>query len=150
MVGHSDIAPLRKQDPGKLFPWEHTAAMGIGAWPDRSTVNKYLADRSPHSPVKVSVIQALLKQYGYDQIPRMESWMRIPEKRSVHSRCTSGQVISAVMPMPRLKPLPELCSKNIEEFRFRLGQQGNLDAGRDQIDLMTRRSKLTELVMGLI
>lgn len=76
--------------------------------------------------------------------------MRIPEKRSVHSRCTSGQVISAVMPMPRLKPLPELCSKNIEEFRFRLGQQGNLDAGRDQIDLMTRRSKLTELVMGLI
>ncbi|AVZ84109.1 N-acetylmuramoyl-L-alanine amidase [Edwardsiella ictaluri] len=70
VVGHSDIAPLRKQDPGKLFPWEHLAAMGIGAWPDRSTVNKYLADRSPHSPVKVSVIQALLKQYGYDQIPQ--------------------------------------------------------------------------------
>jgi len=70
VLGHSDIAPLRKQDPGKLFPWERLAASGIGAWPDRQTVIRYLAGRSPNAPAEVSVIQALLKQYGYDHIPQ--------------------------------------------------------------------------------
>ncbi|MGE9550166.1 N-acetylmuramoyl-L-alanine amidase [Erwinia amylovora] len=70
VVGHSDIAPLRKQDPGKLFPWARLAAIGVGAWPDQLTVNKYLAGRSPSAPADISVIQALLKQYGYDQIPQ--------------------------------------------------------------------------------
>lgn len=70
VLGHSDIAPLRKQDPGKLFPWARLAAAGIGAWPDQSTVGKYLAGRSPDAPADVSILQALLKQYGYDQIPQ--------------------------------------------------------------------------------
>lgn len=70
VLGHSDIAPGRKQDPGKLFPWAQLAALGIGAWPDNSTVIKYLAGRSPDAPASVSLIQELLKHYGYDQIPQ--------------------------------------------------------------------------------
>lgn len=66
VLGHSDIAPLRKHDPGKLFPWERLAAMGIGAWPDRQMVNKYLAGRHPKSFAGVRTIQLLLKQYGYE------------------------------------------------------------------------------------
>ena len=34
IVGHSDIAPLRKQDPGEHFPWQRLARAGIGIWPD--------------------------------------------------------------------------------------------------------------------
>ena len=34
IVGHSDIAPARKQDPGEHFPWERLARAGIGLWPD--------------------------------------------------------------------------------------------------------------------
>ncbi|MFC0138719.1 N-acetylmuramoyl-L-alanine amidase [Erwinia mallotivora] len=70
VLGHSDIAPLRKQDPGRLFPWKLLAAMGIGAWPDKAVVNGYLAGRAPGQPVEVKQLQALLKQYGYDQIPQ--------------------------------------------------------------------------------
>lgn len=32
IVGHSDIAPERKPDPGKAFPWQELAAHNIGIW----------------------------------------------------------------------------------------------------------------------
>jgi len=32
IVGHSDIAPLRKIDPGEKFPWEKLAKENIGIW----------------------------------------------------------------------------------------------------------------------
>jgi N-acetylmuramoyl-L-alanine amidase len=44
IVGHSDIAPGRKQDPGPLFPWKRFADAGLIGWPDAAMVaNRRLA-----------------------------------------------------------------------------------------------------------
>ena len=32
ILGHSDIAPNRKKDPGEKFPWKYLAKFGVGKW----------------------------------------------------------------------------------------------------------------------
>jgi N-acetylmuramoyl-L-alanine amidase len=38
VLGHSDIAPLRKQDPGPMFPWKQFADAGLVVWPAAARV----------------------------------------------------------------------------------------------------------------
>ncbi|MBV7476644.1 N-acetylmuramoyl-L-alanine amidase [Pseudomonas sp. PDM31] len=64
IIGHSDIAPLRKLDPGPLFPWKRLAAEGMGIWPNEQAVARQqmqFADRLP----SVSWFQAQLARLGY-------------------------------------------------------------------------------------
>jgi len=46
VVGHSDIAPDRKQDPGELFDWEGLAAQGVGLWPSAEEEVQVPSDRA--------------------------------------------------------------------------------------------------------
>lgn len=37
VVAHSDIAPSRKRDPGRRFPWQRLFELGYGIWPDANS-----------------------------------------------------------------------------------------------------------------
>lgn len=57
VLGHSDIAPARKEDPGELFPWEDLARDGFGLWP-RAT--------APVTAATLTDIAAWLRQLGFE------------------------------------------------------------------------------------
>lgn len=68
IVGHSDISPLRKQDPGPSFPWKELAHDGVGRWFDESAAAKYEAEFSKKGLPDAKWWQAQLKRVGY-QVP---------------------------------------------------------------------------------
>jgi N-acetylmuramoyl-L-alanine amidase len=50
ILGHSDISPQRKQDPGHLFPWKRLADEGLGLWPDVVKLSTVCPERRPAVP----------------------------------------------------------------------------------------------------
>jgi N-acetylmuramoyl-L-alanine amidase len=69
VLGHSDVAPARKMDPGELFPWGTLSLAGIGLWPQtrKAQLNVPFADG--------------LRAFGYGLIPDMD----VPEKTVIEA-----------------------------------------------------------------
>ncbi|TSD79786.1 N-acetylmuramoyl-L-alanine amidase [Pseudomonas sp. KBS0710] len=64
IIGHSDIAPLRKLDPGPLFPWKRLAAEGLGVWPDAQAVARFQQQYAVSLP-SITWFQEELARLGY-------------------------------------------------------------------------------------
>lgn len=60
VLGHSDVAPGRKLDPGELFPWRRLADAGVGTWLE---LDASIDERS--SPEAISAVQQSLREFGY-------------------------------------------------------------------------------------
>ena len=58
VVGHSDVAPRRKEDPGELFDWFRIFDFGVGVWPERASDCEIDDDEATH----------LLQAFGYETV----------------------------------------------------------------------------------
>ncbi len=68
VVGHSDIAPQRKVDPGPKFPWKRLADEGLIVWPDAAKVAERLPEYQRELP-DVAWFQDHVFRHGFE-VPR--------------------------------------------------------------------------------
>jgi len=64
ILGHNDIAPQRKQDPGPMFPWQQLANAGLIPWPEPSRVLARVPGFQQQLP-EVAWFQRKLAEIGY-------------------------------------------------------------------------------------
>lgn len=65
VLGHSDVAPGRKIDPGERFPWAALAAEGVGHFVEPAAVRPGAALGKGDSGADVARLQEMLSDYGY-------------------------------------------------------------------------------------
>jgi N-acetylmuramoyl-L-alanine amidase len=65
IVGHSDVAPGRKQDPGPAFPWRRLAEAGVGRWFDERAAPEYELRFEREGVPTPKWFQEQLRRVGY-------------------------------------------------------------------------------------
>ena len=65
ILGHSDVAPTRKKDPGEKFPWKYLAKFGIGNWHSLPQKNLIKNRRKKISLIDKKIFFKNLLSIGY-------------------------------------------------------------------------------------
>jgi N-acetylmuramoyl-L-alanine amidase len=68
IVGHADVAPDRKEDPGELFPWKRLAEAGQGLWAEPASAPGGEMQEGQEGAA-VFALQAGFTRLGYDLPP---------------------------------------------------------------------------------
>lgn len=65
VLAHSDVAPIRKVDPGEKFPWARLHAEGVGHWVEPSAITGGRFFQRGDAGQPVEALQTMLSLYGY-------------------------------------------------------------------------------------
>jgi N-acetylmuramoyl-L-alanine amidase len=65
VLGHSDVAPSRKKDPGEKFPWHSLANSGVGHWVQPAPIVRGDVLRLGTISENVRDLQLAFAKYGY-------------------------------------------------------------------------------------
>jgi len=65
VLGHSDVAPARKKDPGEKFPWHSLANSGVGHWVQPAAIVRGETLKLGSIGDDVRDLQLALARYGY-------------------------------------------------------------------------------------
>ncbi|EPE97708.1 N-acetylmuramoyl-L-alanine amidase [Rhizobium grahamii] len=65
VLGHSDVAPIRKVDPGEKFPWSELHKAGVGHWVEPAAISGGRFFQRGDSGQPVEALQSMLSLYGY-------------------------------------------------------------------------------------
>ena len=65
VLAHSDVAPMRKEDPGELFPWRRLAEAGVGLWVPPEPITGGPALRLGDHGDAVARLKQRFRRYGY-------------------------------------------------------------------------------------
>ena len=65
VLAHSDVAPLRKQDPGEKFPWDLLHKNGVGHWVAPAPLAEGPVLKPGDRGEAVTMLQTMLARYGY-------------------------------------------------------------------------------------
>lgn len=65
VLAHSDVAPIRKVDPGEKFPWARLHAEGVGHWVEPSPITGGRFFQRGDAGQPVEALQSMLSMYGY-------------------------------------------------------------------------------------
>lgn len=78
VLGHSDVAPGRKIDPGEKFNWAWLARQGVGHWVAPAPPSDPCEPELAEGPA-VAQVQELLRRYGYNTEPhgRLDEHTRV-------------------------------------------------------------------------
>lgn len=81
ILGHQDISPFRKKDPGPNFDWGYLAKQGVGVW---HGLEKPAQDVVLEDPRMIEAFAQMLALYGYDT--------RLTEGRDLKDVITAFQI----------------------------------------------------------
>lgn len=109
VLGHSDIAPERKIDPGELFDWKLMAKHGIGIWPETPDAedlrmgHEYAADRWS--------LRAAFTRVGYSPQADLDSVVRAFQRHFYPEAFRSPQ--TAGIPTPEMGARLHWLARNV-------------------------------------
>lgn len=87
VLGHSDVAPGRKTDPGERFPWRHLARRGIGLWPETTDMD---FEAATDLTGQEQIIHDLLIDLGYNPEIDCETLIEAFHRHYVPERFLDG------------------------------------------------------------